>query len=111
MKLALIFGTRPQIIKCVPVIRESQRKKVDLALINTGQHYDYSLSEIFLKEFHLSMPDFNLGVGSGSHAWQTANIMMGIENTLKELRPSACIIPGDTNSAIASALAAVKMKI
>lgn len=111
MKLSLVFGTRPQIIKCVSVIRECVKKKIDITIINTGQHYDFELSQIFLKEFNLPNPQYNLGVGSGSHGWQTGNIMIRTERALQETSPSVCIIPGDTNSALASALAAVKLKI
>ncbi len=111
MKLTLVFGTRPQIIKCVPVIRECTRKKLDITIINTGQHYDFELSRIFLEEFHLPKPRYNLEIGSGSHGWQTGNILIHVEETLKKVKSSVCLIPGDTNSAIASALAAVKLKI
>ena len=111
MKLTLVFGTRPQIIKCVPVIRECARKKLDITIINTGQHYDFELSRIFLEEFHLPKPRYNLEIGSGSHGWQTGNILIRAEETLRKVKSSVCLIPGDTNSAIASALAAVKLKI
>jgi UDP-N-acetylglucosamine 2-epimerase (non-hydrolysing) len=111
MKLGLIFGTRPQIIKCVPVIRECLRRNVQLELINTGQHYDFKLSQIFMQELEVPDPKYNLGIGSGSHALQTGNIMINVERALMDLKPSVCLIPGDTNSAIGSALASVKLKI
>ncbi|MGI0027551.1 MAG: non-hydrolyzing UDP-N-acetylglucosamine 2-epimerase [Nitrosopumilaceae archaeon] len=111
IKLALVFGTRPQIIKCVPVIRECVKRKIDLTLINTGQHYDFELSKIFFQGLHIPRIKYNLGVGSGSHGWQTGKIMIGVEKILYELKSSACLVPGDTNSAVASALAAIKLKI
>jgi len=111
LKLTLVFGTRPQIIKCVPVIRQCMKRKLDIVIINTGQHYDFQLSRIFLREFNLPKPKYNLGVGSGLHGWQTGNIMIRVEKVLNELHPSVCVVPGDTNSAVAGAFAAAKLKI
>ena len=111
MNFTIVFGTRPQIIKCVPVIRQCVKKKIGVTIINTGQHYDFELNKIFLREFNLPKPRYNLGVGSGLHGWQTGNIMIQVEKVLKEFQPSVCMVPGDTNSAIAGALAAVKLKI
>src|ERR1051326_530218 len=110
-KVALVFGTRPQIIKCVPVIRECLNKGVDLTLINTGQHYDAGLSKVFFQGLNVPAPKFDLEVGSGPHGWQTGQIIAGVEKAVKELNPSVCLVPGDTNSAIGSALAAVKLKV
>ncbi len=111
MKLALVFGTRPQIIKCVPVIRECIERKIDLVIVNTGQHYDFELSKIFFQGLDVPPPKYDLGIGSGSHSWQTGNIMIAVEKALREIKPSVCLVPGDTNSAIGAALAAVKLKI
>jgi len=112
MKVSLIFGTRPQIIKCIPLIRKVQKsRQFDLTLVNTGQHYDYLLSKVFLREFQLQAPSYDLGVGSGTPSWQIGNTMINVEKTLMKLSTSVCIVPGDTNSAIGSALASVKTKI
>src|SRR6202040_4122179 len=77
----------------------------------TGQHYDYEMSAIFFKDLKLPPPDFHLGVGSGSHASQTAAILVATEQVMAQEKPDAVIVYGDTNSTLASALAAVKLKI
>jgi UDP-N-acetylglucosamine 2-epimerase (non-hydrolysing) len=109
--IALILGTRPQIIKSAPIIYEAERKGLDIKLIHTGQHYDYNLSKIFFSELNLPDPYINLDVGSGSHAYQTAEIMLRLENVLMDLKPCLVVVPGDTNSALAGALTAVKLGI
>src|SRR5881409_906724 len=106
LKLTLIFGTRPQIIKCIPIIREFQLRNLEFILINTGQHYDFEMSKIFLQQMSVPEPDYDFEVGSGTHANQTAKIMMMTEETLKVVKPDLCIVPGDTNSALGSALGA-----
>jgi len=111
LSLLLVFGTRPQIIKSVPVIRECLTRGLNLTTVNTGQHYDFEMSKVFIEQLSLPDPHFSLGVGSGSHAQQTAKIMTKIEKLVVELRPSVCVVPGDTNSAIGTALGAVKAKI
>jgi len=82
-----------------------------IKIIHTGQHYNYRLSQIFLEEFSIPDPIVNLNVGSGSHAFQTAEIMLRLEKYLMKNPPSLTLIPGDTNSAIAGALTAVKLGI
>ena len=79
-----------------------------LLTVNTGQHYDFELSKIFSEQLALPAPDFNLGVGSGTHAQQTSKIMVELERLISELRPDVCIVPGDTNSALGAALVSVK---
>ncbi len=111
VKIAIIFGTRPQIIKTVSIIRNCLERKIPFTIINTGQHYDFDMSRAFFQEFDLALPQYNLGVGSGTHGWQTGNIIIKTEKTLERISPTLCIVPGDTNSALASALAAVKIKI
>ena len=110
MKLMLIVGARPQIIKSAPIIREAQKHgEIELQLIHTGQHYDYEMSRIFVHEMDLPDPIVNLGVGSGSHAWQTGNMMIKLEKTIMEHKPDVVVVPGDTNSTLAGALSAVKL--
>lgn len=111
MSIFLIVGTRPQIIKSSPVINQAYKQGLDLKIIHTGQHYDYSLSEVFFEE--LTSPKFliNLKVGSGSHIFQIAEIMRRLEKHLAEQKPSCVLVPGDTNSALAAALATVKFGI
>jgi len=111
LTIILVLGTRPQIIKSAPIIYEARRKSLDIKIIHTGQHYDYSLSKTFFSELNLPDPYVNLGVGSGSHAYQTAEIMLRLEKTLVNLKPNLVIVPGDTNSALAGALTPVKLGI
>jgi UDP-N-acetylglucosamine 2-epimerase len=110
-KIAIIVGTRPQIIKSAPVIQEALRRNLALDIIHTGQHYDYELSQIFIKEFNLPEPTVNLNVGSGSHVYQIKEIMLKLEKYLLESKPSIVLIPSDTNSALAGALTAVKLDL
>jgi UDP-N-acetylglucosamine 2-epimerase (non-hydrolysing) len=112
MKLMLVLGARPQIIKSAPLIREASTKsEIELQIVHTGQHYDFEMSKIFFNELGLPSPLVNLGVGSGSHAWQTGKIMIGLEEAMLKLKPDLVLVPGDTNSTLAGALAAVKLHV
>jgi UDP-N-acetylglucosamine 2-epimerase len=111
LSVAIVFGTRPQIVKSAPIIYEALRCGLDLEVIHTGQHYDYLLSQVFIEEFGLPEPVANLGVGSGSHAYQTGEIMLRLEKYLVGGRYALVLIPGDTNSALAGALTSVKLGI
>ncbi len=112
MRLMLVVGARPQIIKSAPIIREAQKHdEIELQLIHTGQHYDFEMSKIFFDEMKLPEPSANLGVGSGTHAWQTGNMMIQLEKTMTKNRPDLVMVPGDTNSTLAGALVAAKMHI
>jgi len=112
MKLMLIVGARPQIIKSAPIIHEAQKhREIELQLVHTGQHYDFEMSKIFFHELDLPDPLVNLGVGSGSHAWQTGNMMIKLEKTILENKPDVVMVPGDTNSTLAGALAAAKLHV
>lgn len=95
----------------MPIVRECRRKDVSLTIVNTGQHYDYEMSRVFFDKLGLPEPQFDLGVGSGTHAQQTGSVMVATETTLLKIKPDICIVPGDTNSAIGSCLASVKLKI
>lgn len=111
MKPALVFGTRPEIIKLSPVIRAFERKEIKPLIIHTGQHYDYEMSKIFLEELDLNGIDYHLEVGSGTQAQQTGVAMMRIEEVLIKEEPDVVLVQGDTNTVLAGALASVKLKI
>jgi len=109
--LAIILGTRPEIIKMSPIIRSCQKNRVDFFVLHTGQHYSYEMDRVFFKDLGLPAPDFNLDVGSKSHAEQTGLIMTGIEKILMRERPKIVLVQGDTNTVLAGTLAASKCPI
>jgi len=111
IKIAIILGTRPEIIKMSPVIRECQRRKVNFFILHTNQHYSENLDRIFFKELELPKPKYNLNVGSGTHAEETGKMLIGIEKTLIKERPNIILVEGDTNTVLAGALAATKLHI
>src|SRR4051794_38670155 len=100
-------------VKMAPVIAELRQRLPDTrhAIVHTGQHYDRMMSEVFLEELGVPEPDHLLGVGSGTHAVQTARVMERIEPVLEQERPDLVIVPGDVNSTLAAALVAVKLGI
>jgi UDP-N-acetylglucosamine 2-epimerase (non-hydrolysing) len=111
--LLSVVGTRPNFVKMAPVIAELRRRFPEArhVLVHTGQHYDRAMSEIFVEELGVPEPDHFLGVGSGSHAAQTARVLEGIEPVLDLERPDLAFLPGDVNSTMAAALAAAKLGI
>jgi len=112
MKVALVLGARPQIIKSALLIHLANRRRdIQLDVIHTGQHYDYEMTRLFFEELNLPEPLVNLNVGSGTHAQQTARIMTRLERVLRRLMPDLVVVPGDTNSTLAGALTAVKLHI
>lgn len=112
MKLLLVAGARPNFIKVAPLMWEvGRRAGVEAALVHTGQHYDRKMSELFFEELGIPEPDVNLGVGSGSHAVQTAEVMRRFEPVLLETHPDAVVVVGDVNSTIACALTAAKLGV
>lgn len=111
MSIAIILGTRPEIIKLSPVIRELSRKQADFFILHTGQHYSYNLDKVFFEQLKLPQPRYNLEVGSGSHAEETSKMLVGIEKVLIEEKPDVILVEGDTNSVLAGALAAAKLTI
>ena len=107
--VAHVVGARPNFMKAAPVIRALERRGVAQSVIHSGQHYDAAMSDVFFRDLGLPEPDRNLGVGSGSHAVQTAAIMVALEQTFDELRPALAIVYGDVNSTTAAALVAAKI--
>jgi UDP-N-acetylglucosamine 2-epimerase (non-hydrolysing) len=112
-RVCFVVGARPNFMKAAPVFRAvgDDHEDIDLLLVHTGQHYDAEMSAVFLEELELPQPDVFLGVGSGSHAEQTAKALVGIERVLLEHRSSLCVVAGDVNSTLAGALAASKLRI
>lgn len=111
-KVMLVAGARPNFMKIAPVLREIQgRNGLNSILVHTGQHYDHKMSGSFFKELNIKEPDYNLGVGSGSHAEQTAKIMVEFEKVCLKEEPKVVIVVGDVNSTIAAGLVAKKLHI
>src|SRR5215813_13088418 len=112
LRIFNIVGARPNLVKIAPLMREmGKHPGIRPILVHTGQHYDERLSDIFFHQMGIPAPDFNLEVGSGSHAWQTAEILKRIEPLLIEQKPDLVLVVGDVNSTIAVSLAAVKFGI
>jgi UDP-N-acetylglucosamine 2-epimerase (non-hydrolysing) len=111
MKLGFILGTRPEIIKLYSLLREVENRDLDYFVIHTNQHYDEKMDKIFFDELGLKKSRYNLGIGSGSHAEQTAKMMIGIEEVLLRESPDIVFVQGDTNTVLAGALVASKIGI
>jgi len=112
LKIFNIVGARPNLVKIAPLMREiCKHASIQPILIHTGQHYDEKLSDVFFRQMGIPKPDFNLEVGSGSHAWQTAEILKRIEPLLMEKKPDLVLVVGHVNSTIAASLASVKLGI
>jgi UDP-N-acetylglucosamine 2-epimerase (non-hydrolysing) len=108
-----VVGARPNFMKTAPVMQAMERRpgRFVQTLVHTGQHYDEAMSQVFFAELGLRPPDVNLEVGSGSHAQQTAQIMIRFEPVLQDLRPDWVIVVGDVNSTLACTLVAVKLGV
>ena len=110
MRTAVILGTRPEIIKMSPILREFKQRNIDYFVVHTGQHYSYELDRAFFEDLKLEEPDINLNVGSGSHAVQTGKILEGVEDHIKQ-RTDLVLVQGDTNTVLGGSLAAAKLNI
>ncbi|OQX70742.1 UDP-N-acetylglucosamine 2-epimerase (non-hydrolyzing) [Candidatus Parcubacteria bacterium 4484_255] len=111
MKICIILGTRPEIIKMSPIIRNAKKLALSYFILHTNQHYLENLDKIFFDELKLPMPKYNLKIGSGTHAEQTGKALMGIEKILVRENPDIVLVEGDTNTVLAGALVAVKLHI
>jgi UDP-N-acetylglucosamine 2-epimerase (non-hydrolysing) len=111
--VCFVVGARPNFMKVAPVITALAAKspETEVFLVHTGQHYDAVMSDVFLTELGLPEPDVFLGVGSGTHGEQTARALVGVEQVLLEREPDLLVVPGDVNSTLAAALAAVKLRV
>jgi len=111
--LVCVVGARPNFMKMAPIIRQLQAVShlITPYLVHTGQHYDQAMKDTFFQQLGIPEPDKDLGVGSGSHAVQTANVMLRFEPVLDDVKPFAVLVVGDVNSTIACGLVAVKKNI
>jgi len=113
IRVLAVAGARPNFMKIAPLMHEFARRpsRFEPILVHTGQHYDRAMSDSFFRDLGIPEPDVNLGVGSGSHGEQTAQVLMKIERLLIERRPDVVLVVGDVNSTLAATLAAVKLHI
>jgi UDP-N-acetylglucosamine 2-epimerase (non-hydrolysing) len=111
IRILHVVGARPNFMKIAPVLTALDQRpdQFDQLLVHTGQHYDDAMSDVFFRELQVRKPDVNLAVGSGTHAWQTAQVMMRFESVLAEYSPDWVLVPGDVNSTLACALVAAKL--
>jgi UDP-N-acetylglucosamine 2-epimerase len=109
-RIMTVVGARPQFIKAA-VVSKILRKHCREILVHTGQHYDYNMSEIFFEELQIPAPDYNLGIRGGTHGEMTSKMLKALEELMLHVKPDAVLLYGDTNSTMASALAAVKLLI
>ncbi|MGH3024780.1 MAG: non-hydrolyzing UDP-N-acetylglucosamine 2-epimerase [Gaiellaceae bacterium] len=111
MRILSVVGNRPQFVKSAPISLALREQGVNEAVLHTGQHYDPELSAVFFEELELAPPSYRLEAGSGTHAEQLARMLPGIEAAALEEQPRAVLVYGDTNSTLAGALAAAKLRI
>lgn len=112
MKILNIVGARPNFMKIAPLHRAFQKiDRIESKIVHTGQHYDQKMSDIFFNQLELPKPDYYLGLGGGSHTYQTARIMLKFEEVMNDEKPDLVLVVGDVNSTIAAALVATKMNV
>ncbi len=111
MKIGIILGTRPEIIKMSSIISECERKKIDFFILHTNQHYAKNLDKIFFEDLQLPKPKYNLNIGSGNYSFQIGKMLIGIENVLIKETPDIVLVQGDTNTVLAGALVASGLNI
>ncbi len=109
MRILHVVGARPNFMKAAPLVAALEEHGAEQTLVHTGQHYDANMSRVFFEELDLPRPDMDLGVGSGSHAFQTGEVMKRIEPVLVGQEPDVCLVYGDVNSTVAAALVACKL--
>ena len=109
--IAILIGTRPELIKMAPVIRRLRERKIPFIFIHSGQHYSQEMDQQIMEDLKMPKPDYNLEVGSGTHASQTGRIMERVENICLERKPPVMLVHGDTNTTLAGALTAKKIHI
>ena len=109
--IAIILGTRPEIIKMSPIIRECEKEGRDYFILHAGQHYSYNMDRVFFEQLELPEAKYNLDVGSGTHGEETAKTLIGVEKILNKEKPDVVLVEGDTNTVLAGALAACKLGI
>jgi UDP-N-acetylglucosamine 2-epimerase (non-hydrolysing) len=112
LRILSAVGARPNLVKIAPLLLEMRRKpEIESTLVHTGQHYDERLSDIFFRQMGIPEPDVNLEVGSGSQAWQTAEILRRVEPVIVEQKPAVIVVVGDVNSTLSASLAAAKLGV
>ncbi|HMX26151.1 MAG TPA: UDP-N-acetylglucosamine 2-epimerase (non-hydrolyzing), partial [Blastocatellia bacterium] len=111
MKILNVVGARPNFMKMAPILSALRRRGIGQVLVHTGQHYDEAMSASFFRDLEMPPPDINLEIGSGSHAQQTAKVMLAFEPVLIEQKPDWVVVVGDVNSTLACALVAAKLGI
>lgn len=111
MLICHVVGARPNLMKAAPVVQALSAYPMEQMVVHTGQHYDFNMSEVFIKQLGMKAPDINLQVGSGTHAQQTAQIMSRFEPVLLESKPDLVVVYGDVNSTVAAALVCSKLMI
>jgi UDP-N-acetylglucosamine 2-epimerase (non-hydrolysing) len=111
MEICIVVGTRPEIIKMSPIIRECIRRKQKYFILHTGQHYSYNMDKQFFKELRLPRPKYHLNVGSGMPGQQLAKIIEGVEKVITKTKPDIVLVQGDTNTVLGGAIAANKAGI
>ncbi|NNM95542.1 MAG: UDP-N-acetylglucosamine 2-epimerase (non-hydrolyzing), partial [Bacteroidia bacterium] len=114
MKLVTVIGARPQFIKAAAIsraVRNHFGRQIHEVIVHTGQHYDENMAKVFFEELEIPKEKYNLGIGSGSHAAQTANMMIALEEVVLKESPDALLLYGDTNSTLAACLVAIKLFI
>ncbi|SMF39433.1 non-hydrolyzing UDP-N-acetylglucosamine 2-epimerase [Pseudobacteriovorax antillogorgiicola] len=111
MSVAIVVGTRPEIIKVAPLVWELEKRNLDFFIVHSNQHYSPEMDAVFFEDLNLPAPKYNLHVGSGSHGNQTGNILIKIEPIFEKEMPKAVLVQGDTNTVLAAGMAASKLGI